>query len=45
MLFKHDTYDVDVYSLCESVDYRCNNDEYDYVLECVNDWIINGYNG
>ena len=21
-----------------------NNDEYDYVLECVNDWIQNGYN-
>ena len=33
--------DIDVYSLCESVYYSCNNDEYDYVLECVNDWIMN----
>ena len=44
MRFEHDTYDVDVYSLCESVYYSCNNDEYNYVLECVNDWIYNGYN-
>ena len=41
MRFEHD---IDVYSLCESVYYSCNNDEYDYVLECVNDWIMNGYN-
>ena len=44
MRFEHDSYDVDVYSLCESVYYSCNNDEYDYVLECVNDWIYNDYN-
>ena len=44
MRFEHDTYDIDVYSLCESVYYSCNNDEYDYVLECVNDWIMNEYN-
>ena len=44
MRFEHDTYDIDVYSLCESVYYSCNNDEYDYVLECVNNWIYNDYN-
>lgn len=32
----------DVYSICESVYYSCNNDEYDYVLECVNNWIMGG---
>ena len=45
MRFEHDTYDIDVYSLCESVYYSCNNDEYDYVLECVNSYVETGDEG